>query len=398
MWINLLLLFVPISLVVGYWLNLGPLWTFGTAVVAIVPLAEWIRRATEQLAETAGPAIGGLLNVTFGNMAEVVLALVVLLAGHTEVVKAQITGSIIGNGLLGLGLAIVVGSIGRDKQRFNRERAGLLSSLLILSLIGLLVPALFNYTEQALVSSPEVGRLDENLSLGVSIVLILIYGANLVYTLYTDRDVYAEAGQPGQQEGDGQAAGDDRGATDGTGENGEKKGTAGALQGKQGGAREGKQHWSLWQALGVLLGATALIALESELVSRGLEGAASQLGISTFFLGVVVLAVIGNAAEYLAAVYFARQNQMGVVLGITVGSTIQIALLGAPLLVLVSFLIGHPMNLVFENPLELIAVAGVALVVDAIAHDGETNWFEGVLLLGVYAILVLAFFFATPPA
>jgi Ca2+:H+ antiporter len=394
MWINLLLIFVPISLVVGYWLNLGPLWTFGTSVVAIVPLADWIRRATEQLAETAGPAIGGLLNVTFGNMAEVVLALVVLLAGHTEVVKAQITGSIIGNGLLGLGLAIVVGSIGRDKQRFNRERAGLLSSLLILSLIGLLVPALFNYTEQALVSSPEVGRLDENLSLGVSIVLILIYGANLVYTLFTDRDVYAEAGRPGQQEGETQAGTDEGGA----GKNREKKGKAGAPQGKQEG-HEGKrkQRWSLWQALGVLLGATALIALEAELVSQGLEGAASQLGISTFFLGVVVLAVIGNAAEYLSAIYFARQNQMGVVLGITVGSTIQIALLGAPLLVLVSFLIGHPMNLVFENPLELIAVAGVALVVDAIAHDGETNWFEGVLLLGVYAILVLAFFFATPP-
>lgn len=123
-----------------------------------------------------------------------------------------------------------------------------------------------------------------------------------------------------------------------------------------------------------------------------------QLGLSTFFLGIVVLAVVGNAAEYLSAVYFARQDQMGLVLSITLGSTIQIALLVAPLLVLVSYFLGHPMDLVFENPLELIAIAAVAFAVNAIAHDGETNWFEGVLLLGVYAVLVLAFFFATPPA
>jgi Ca2+:H+ antiporter len=159
---------------------------------------------------------------------------------------------------------------------------------------------------------------------------------------------------------------------------------------------EGKP-WPAWKAMGVLLGGTVLVAVEAELISGALEGTASRLGLSTFFLGIVVLAVVGNAAEYLSAVYFARQDRMGLVLGITLGSTIQIALLVAPVLVLASFFLGHPMNLVFENPLELIAVAGVAFAVNAIAHDGETNWFEGVMLLGIYALLVLAFFFATPP-
>lgn len=359
MGINLLLVLVPVSMVLGYVLDVGPLWVFATAILAIVPLAEWVRRGTEQMAAIAGSAIGGLLNVTFGNVAELVLAMFVLMAGHPQVVKAQITGAIIGNGLLGLGLAIVFGSIGRERQRFNRDHAGLLSSLLILSVIALMVPALFSYTERGLVTSPRASQLDERLSLSVSVVLILIYAANLVHTLVTHKNVFAA-----DDEGEEEAAGG---------------------------------HWPLWKAMGVLLGGTVLIAVEAELVSGALEGTASQLGLSTFFLGVVVLAIVGNAAEYISAVYFARRDRMGLVLGITLGSSIQIALLVAPVLVIVSYFLGHPMNLVFSNPLELIAVAGVAFAVNAIAHDGETNWFEGVLLLGVYAVLVLAFFFATSP-
>jgi Ca2+:H+ antiporter len=357
MGMNLLLVLVPISMVLGYVLHMGPLWVFATAVLAIVPLAEWVRRGTEQMAAIAGSAIGGLLNVTFGNVAELVLALFVLMAGHPQVVKAQITGAIIGNGLLGLGLAIVAGSFGRERQRFNREHAGLLSSLLILSVIALMVPALFSYTELGMVTVPRASLLDERLSLSVSVVLILIYIANLVHTLVTHKNVFAPEDEEPETGG----------------------------------------HWPLWKAMGVLLGGTVLIAVEAELVSGALEGTASQLGLSTFFLGVVVLAIVGNAAEYISAVYFARRDRMGLVLGITLGSSIQIALLVAPVLVLVSYFLGHPMNLVFSNPLELIAVAGVAFAVNAIAHDGETNWFEGVLLLGVYAVLVLAFFFATPP-
>jgi Ca2+:H+ antiporter len=347
---NAFLSLVPISLALGYVFHASPLWVFATSVLAIVPLAEWIRRATDQMARLAGPTIGGLLNVTFGNVAELIIALFVLRAGHTEVVKAQITGSIVGNSLLGLGLGIVAGSWGRDKQSFSRAHAGLLSSLLMLSVIALLLPALFDLTEKN-ADIPGRHLLDERLSLGVSVVLILVYVANLGYTLLTHRDVFAL----------------------------EEDQTAPA--------------WSRGKALGVLVGATAVIALESELVSGALEGTAGRLGLSTFFLGIIVLAVVGNAAEYISAVYFARQDRMGLVVTITVGSTIQVALLTAPLLVLISWAIGHPMNLVFANPLELIAIAGAAFAVNSIAQDGETTWFEGVLLLAVYALLGLAFFY-----
>jgi Ca2+:H+ antiporter len=374
MWINLLLLFVPLSLALGYLFDAGPIWTFFTAIIAIVPLAEWIRRATEQMAHITSPAVGGLLNVTFGNVAELILALFVLMDGHTQVVKAQITGSIIGNGLLGLGLAIVVGSIGRRQQRFNREHAGLLSSLLIISVIGLLLPAIFDYTESGLVAPQEVTRLDENLSLAVSGVLLVVYVANLIYTLVTHRDVYRTA------EADAQPGGS-------------QSPTA-----RQEDAPEEGAQWSLRTALGVLLAGTAVLAVEAELVSQALESTASQLGLSTFFLGITVLAVVGNAAEYVSAIYFARKDQMGMVLRITLGASIQVALLIAPLLVIVSYFMGQPMDLVFSSPLELIAVAGVAFTVNAISQDGETDWFEGVLLLAVYGILVFAFFFATPPA
>lgn len=348
---NYLLLLVPVSLVLRFLVHAPEPWVFASAVLAIVPLAEWIRRGTEQLAHRAGSAIGGLLNVTFGNLAELILAMFVLVEGQTGVVKAQITGSVVGNSLLGLGVAIVVGSIGRDRQTFSRERAGLLTSLLMLSLVALLVPALFDYTERGADPAGR-GLLDERLSLGVSVVLILVYVANLVYTLFTHRDVFAFD---------------------------EEEAPADA--------------WPLWRSLAVLVGSTAVISLEAELVSGALEATARALGLSMFFLGAIVLALVGNAAEYLSAVYFARKDRMGLVMTITVGSTIQVALFVAPLLVLLSWAIGHPMNLVFSNPLELVAMGAVALTVNAIASDGETTWFEGVLLLGVYALLALAFFF-----
>jgi Ca2+:H+ antiporter len=348
--LNLLLLMVPVSLVLQYVVHASPVWVFAAAIVAIVPLAEWVRRGTEHMARLAGPAIGGLLNVTFGNVSELILALFVLSAGNVAVAKAQITGSIIGNSLLGLGLAIVVGSWGRARQTFKREHAGLLSSLLILSVIALLLPALFDYTER---SMPEARRLqlDEQLSLWVSGVLVLVYIANLIYTLVTHRDVF-------ELEEDGHGTG-----------------------------------WPLWKALSVLVGSTVLIAVMAELVSHGLEDAARQFGLSEFFLGIIVLAVVGNAAEYFSAVHFARQDRMGLVVTITVGSTIQVALFTAPLLVLLSRLMGKPMDLVFSNPMELIAIAGCAFAIDSIAQDGETTWFEGVLLLAVYALLGIAFFF-----
>ena len=349
-----LLLLVPLSLVLRYFIGSGPILIFVSAILAIVPLAEWIRRATEHLAARATPALGGLLNVTFGNTAELILALFVLASGEAGVVKGQITGSIVGNSLLGLGLAILVGSIGRERQTFKNERAGLLSSLLILATIALLVPALFDYTERGLRGAPVDPGVEEALSIGVAIVLILVYIANLIYTLVTHREVFAFERTEG---------------------------------------KDGRAPWPVWQSLLVLLAGTALTAWESELVSGALGQTATQLGLSRFFLGVVVLAIIGNAAEYVAAIYFARRDRMGLVMSITVGSSIQVALLVAPLLVIVSYFIGTPMNLVFENPLELIAIAGVAFAVNAIASDGETTWFEGILLLASYLILALAFFF-----
>jgi Ca2+:H+ antiporter len=345
-----LLILIPISLALAYF-HAPPAVIFITAAGAIVPLAEWIRRATEQVAEHAGSMIGGLLNVTFGNSAELILALLVLRSGNVAVVKATITGSIIGNSLLGLGLAIVFGSWRRTKQTFKRERAGLLSSLLLLSVIAIMIPALFDHAEQAMLKSPNAATLDNQLSIGVAVVLILVYIGNLIYTLVTHRDVFA------------------------TPEN------------------QRRPSWSVLKSIAVLLGASALVALEAELVSGVLERAAESLRASAFFLGIIVLPFVGNASEYFSAIHFARKDRMGLALGISVGSTIQIVLLTAPILVLISYLIGHPMNLVFSNPLELIAIGATAFAVNSVSQDGETTWFEGVLLLAVYALLALAFFF-----
>lgn len=351
---NFLLLLVPLSLLLAYF-QAPSIWIFVTAAAAIIPLAEWIRRATDQMVGHAGAVIGGLLNVTFGNVAELILALFVLRLGNTHVVKATITGSIIGNSLLGLGLAIVVGSWGRAKQTFSSERAGLLSSLLILSVVGLMIPALFDLTERRVTTGTHTLALDEKLSLGVSVVLILVYLANLAYTLYTHSDVFAS---PEEEEGH-------------------------------------TTTWSLKKSLFVLLGATILVAIEADLVSGEIEHTASALHLSEFFLGIIVLPLVGNAAEYFSTIYFARKNQMGLVVGIAVGASIQVALLTAPLLVLISYLMRHPMDLVFSNPLELIAIAAVAFSVNSIAQDGETTWFEGLLLIAVYALLALAFFFVS---
>jgi Ca2+:H+ antiporter len=367
---KLLLGLIPVSLILAYIVHAPPMWIFITAVLAIVPLAEWIRKSTEQLAERLGSAIGGLLNVTFGNMAELILALFVLRAGQVAVVKAQITGAIIGNSLLGLGLAIVVGSLGREKQVFNRASAGRLSSLLILAVIAIMIPALFDYTERGITGAAHASVLDEQLSLGVAVVLIAVYAANLAYSLVTHRDTFGDLDHSHKSPETGEAAS--------------------SL------SETAHVEWPMWKVLAVLVGATVVTAIEAELVSGALEETSVSLGVTTFFLGITVLAVVGNAAEYVSAVYFGRKDRMDLVMGITVGSTIQIALLVAPLLVIVSYFMGTPMDLVFSNPLELIAIAGVAFVVNAIAHDGETTWFEGVLLLAVYALLGMAFYFVTP--
>lgn len=349
-----LLAFIPISLGLKYLAGASALTVFATSAVAIAALAEWVRRATDHLAARVGPSIGGLLTISFGSIAELVLALFVLLRGDASVVQAQIAGSILATSLFGLGLAIIVGGATRERQRFKPERAGLLSSLLILVVIALLLPAVFDLTGRVSGQAENLGVTDEEVSLGVSVVLLLLYLANLVYTLITHRDVFS-ADKP-----------------------------------------EGGSGWSLALSLGVLIGATAAIALEAELLSGALEQTAGTLHLSPMFLGVIVLALVGTAGDLFAASWFAHEDRMGLVLQICIGSAIQVALVLAPVLVLVSWFIGRPMNLVFSNPLHLFAIASTAFIVNSIARDGETTWFEGVLLVGVYALFGLAFFFTSP--
>lgn len=346
-----LLALVPAAPLLHYVFGLPPIWVFLTGIIGVGVLADWIRVATEQLAQHTGPAVGGLLTVSLGSVAELILALFVLARGRPEVVHAQITGSIIGTSLLGLGLAIVVGGARRERQTFKRERAGLLSSLLILVVIALLLPAVYDFTARSVTHPGAVSN--KSVSLLVSCVLLLLYLGNLAYTLVTHRDVFS------------------------TGEE-----------------HHSEKSWPLWLCLIVLGGATVGAALESELISDALADAAKSLHLSATFLGVIVLALVGTVADLLSAVWFARQDRMGLVMSICIGSAIQVALVVAPLLVILSWLIGSPMTLIFKDPLDLFAIAGTAFIVNAITGDGETTWFEGVLLIGVYVVLGIAFFFA----
>jgi Ca2+:H+ antiporter len=349
-----LLLLVPISLALKFLVGASPLVNFGTGALALAALAEWVRRSTDQLAAHVGPALGGLLTVSFGSTAELILAVFVLMSGKTDVVQAQIAGSILGTSLFGLGLAIIVGGAIHDEQTFKPERASLLSSLLFLVVIALLLPAVFDVTGHMHGQAARLTVSDEDVSLGVSVVLLLLYLANLVYTLVTHRDVFSSDKE------------------------------------------QGAADWSLTVSLAVLIAATAAIAFESQIISAGLDGTASALGLSPMFLGVIVLALIGSAGDIFAGSWFAHQNRVGLAFEICIGSAIQIALVVAPLLVLVSWLMGNPMSLVFSNPLHLFAIASTAFIVNAVARDAETTWFEGVLLVGVYGLFALAFYFIGP--
>jgi Ca2+:H+ antiporter len=348
-----LLALIPLSLGLKF-LAVPPFWIFLTSAAAVATLAEWIRRATEQLAKHAGPAIGGLLIVSFGSVAELLLALFVLANGETAVVQAQITGSIIGTSLFGLGLAILVGSIARQRQTFSPNKAGLLSTLLILAVIALLLPAVFDYTGRLEGYARDVRITDEELSRSASVVLLLLYCGNLGYTLITHRDVFADE------------------------------------------ESQGSPTWSVGLSIAAMVGTTALIALESEIVSGVLAKTATALALSPTFLGVIVLALVGTSADLFAAGWFAHRDRIGAALNICIGSAIQVALVVAPLLVLISAFMDRPMTLVFHNPLYLFAIASTAFVVNAVARDGKTTWFEGLLLVGVYTLFGLSFFFTGP--
>jgi len=355
----LLLLFVPVAAALEL-AHASPSWIFATAAAAIVPLAGLMGRATEHLAERMGPGPGGLLNASFGNAAELIIAFVALQRGLYDVVKASITGSIIGNVLLVLGLAIVVGGARHERLRFNATAASTGSTLLALSAVGLLVPAVFHRLVQG---RPEVH--EQELSLEIALVLFATYLLSLVFSLRTHKHLYA--GQPGPV---GSGTGGDAGAA----------------------AAAAPAGWSPRRSTTVLLLATALVALMSELLVGAVEHTAQAFGMTEVFVGVILVAIIGNAAEHSSAVLVAAKNQMDLALHIAVGSSIQVALFVAPVLLFASHLLGRPMDLVFTT-FEVLAVAVSVAVLNMVSSDGEANWLEGVQLLAVYVILALAFFF-----
>ncbi len=331
---------------------------FAASALGIVPTAALMGRATEELAARSGPGIGGLLNVTFGNAPELIIALFALNAGLQEVVKASIVGSIIGNILLVLGAAMLAGGIGRDKQVFSRTSASIQTTMLMLAAAALIMPAIFELVEGQGLPAPSAESIDydstvEHLSLAVAIVLIATYVLGLVFSLRTHRDIF----------------------------NPEY-------------AEEDTLGWSTRKSVIALAVSGLLVGLMSEVLVGSIEEASHTIGLSEFFVGVIVVAIVGNAAEHWVAVLVAMKDKMDLAVNIAIGSSAQIALFVAPVLVLASFFIGpYPLALVF-NGFELGAILLAILIANYTTQDGESTWFEGVQLLAVYFVLGLAFYFA----
>jgi Ca2+:H+ antiporter len=339
-----LLLALPVSWSLA-WFHGPPLAVFLVSGVGVIPLAAEMGAATEALAHRTGPAVGGLLNATFGNAAELILAIVALRAGLLDLVKASLTGSILGNLLLILGLSLVAGGVKRPVLTFNRTAAGMSGAMMLLAVVGLVIPALFAATHLGATRETTM-----HLSEGVAVVLGATYGAGLLFSLVTHRELFG-VGAHG------------RGAGGGVG-----------------------------RPVAILAGATVLVALQSEILVHATEQVVVHLGWSEFFLGLMVIPLIGNAAEHATAVVAARKGDTDLALAIALGSSTQVALFVAPLLVLVGVIIGQPMHLVFTS-FEIVALGLAALIVTVIALDGESHWFEGAQLLAVYAILAIAAWF-----
>ncbi|HEY8561447.1 MAG TPA: calcium/proton exchanger [Pyrinomonadaceae bacterium] len=360
-----LLVFVPIAIMLRFIPALeNPTFLFLCSCLAIIPLAGWMGKATEHLAEHLGQGIGGLLNATFGNAAELIIALFALHKGLEGVVKASITGSIIGNLLLVLGLSLVAGGAKFKTQKFDRTAAGTSATALTLAAIALLIPTIFHLVaaQVPVAQGGWTAAKEQNLSLAIAIVLFVTYIGTLYFSLVTHKDLFVgEAMQGAAQE---------------VGHEEEESG----------------DHWSKGKSITVLLIATAFVALISEFLVGAVEDARGALGFTEVFVGVIVVAIIGNAAEHSSAVLMAMRNKMDLSLGIALGSSLQIALFVAPILIFASYLFGRPMNLEFTIP-EVVAVFGSILIVQQICSDGESNWVEGLQLLSVYAILGILFYF-----
>jgi Ca2+:H+ antiporter len=350
--VNWLLLFVPIAIGLELVMPESHTLIFLISCAAIIPLAGWLGHATEELSQHTGEGVGGLLNATFGNAAELIIALMAMRQGLYGVVKASLTGSIIGNVLLVFGVSALVGGFRYHRQRFNVTGARAQATLLTLAAIALVMPAGFH----ALAGPAGLAR-ESDLSLALSVILLASYGAHLVFSLVTHKQLFA----------------------------GEKRGDAAPAA------------WSLKKSIIVMAGSTALIGWISEILVGSVEYAARSLGMTQVFLGVIVVAIVGNAAEHSTAVMMAMKDRMEIAYGIAIGSSLQIALFVAPLLVIASHAIGpRPMDLVF-TPAEVLAVFVAVLITGQIASDGESNWLEGAQLLAVYLILAMVFFYWPEP-
>ncbi len=340
-----MLAFVPVAAILGWMVDVPGTWVFLASALAIIPLSAILGHATEELAGHTGPTVGGLLNASLGNAAELIITILALRAGYLDLVKASITGSIIGNLLLVLGGAILAGGLKRPILRFSQNAAGVASSMLLLSVTALVIPAVVALTH------PQHGLSEHSLSLVVAAVLILSYVASLVFTLRT----HAHR-MPGNGEG----------ATPPT--------------------------WTVARSLVVLSLATVAVAAMSELLVGTTEEAARGLRLSHIFVGIVVVPIIGNAAEHATAVWMAVKNKTDLAFAVAINSSTQVALFVAPVLVFIALAFGRQMDFVF-TPLEVVSVAAAAGIVNIISRDGESDWFEGAQLIAVYIILAAAFFF-----
>lgn len=327
-------------------------WVFMVAAISLVPLAGIIGLGTEELAHRSGPAVGGFLNATFGNAAELIIAVVALGQGHVELVKASITGSIVGNLLLVLGLSFFVGGLGRRTQKFDRTAATNASTMLFLAVVALVMPAVFDLALYGtLAARPEA---IDDLSLLTSGVLILAYCGSLVYAFTAHRDLFRRTSPPEEE--------------------------------------HGSRRLSVAQAITLLAIGTVLTAIQAEILVGTMQPALEQFGFTELFVGVIVVAIIGNAAEHYSAIVAARRDQMTLAVEIAVGSSAQIALFVAPAVVFYSYAIGRPMSMLF-NAFEIAAIALSVLATQMVVNDGESNWVEGLQLMSVYLILAMAFYF-----
>jgi Ca2+:H+ antiporter len=358
-WPYLLVPFILIAIVLEL-AHAGAVVIFFASALGVIPTAALMGRATEELAVRSGPGIGGLLNVTFGNAPELIIALFALGAGLHEVVKASIIGSIMGNILLVLGAAMFFGGWGRDRQRFDRTAASAQASMLLLAAAALVMPAIYELIDGRGLPLPGAERVHydttvQGLSAAVACVLIFSYVAGLWFSLKTHRDLFNPVQEPGEDHG---------------------------------------EPWTVRKSVIALAIAGVAVGVMSEILVDSISDAASKLGLSEFFIGVIVVAIVGNAAEHWVAVLVAMKDKMDLAVNIAIGSSAQIALFVAPVLVLVSFFLGpHPMALVF-NGFELGGILLAIIIANHVTNEGESTWYEGLQLLAVYLVLAIAFFVA----